>query len=237
MFLDARSGFARLYARAPAHRPLLLCAASAALFVTCALMVAAPSPSFARTRRCTRHHRRHRACRRPHRAVRAAARPSAPCGNATTPATGASVQAMDAAVVCLVNQQRTLRGLPSLVDQSQLQTAAQHWSDWMVTADQFTHGADFSGRILAAGYAFRAAGENIATGVPTPTAVVRAWMRSADHCRNILTPTFRNVGIGVSPHPVSGSASGPSTWTEDFGLPMTDSAPSQNWGPANGCPY
>jgi uncharacterized protein YkwD len=107
----------------------------------------------------------------------------------------------------------------------------------MVSAKQFTHGLDFASRISAAGYVFQAAAENIGTGLPTPTAVVRAWTHSVDHCRNMLTPTYRDVGTGVRPAPVKGWASGPSTWTEDFGLSMLASAPSQDWGPANGCPY
>jgi uncharacterized protein YkwD len=96
---------------------------------------------------------------------------------------------------------------------------------------------DFASRIGASGYVYQAAGENIATGIRTPAAAVRAWMKSTEHCRNILTPTYRDVGTGVSPNPVKGWATGPSTWTEDFALSMFASAPSQNWGPANGCPY
>ena len=234
---DPPCGSARPRAHARVRQPLLSAVAAAALLIACASMVASPSPSFALTVRCARHRHRHHACRRRHAAVRAAARPAGPCANATTAATEASAQAMDAALVCLVNQQRTQRGLPSLAGQSQLQTAAQHWSDWMVSAGDFTHGVDFAGRISAAGYALKDAGENIATGTRTPAAVVQAWMHSAEHCRNILTPTYHDIGTGVNPHPVRGWASGPSTWTEDFGLPMLASAPSQNWGPANGCPY
>jgi uncharacterized protein YkwD len=144
---------------------------------------------------------------------------------------------MDAAVVCLVNQQRTEHGLPPLREQTQLEAAAQQWANWMVSADDFTHGSDFAGRIAAKGYVWQAAAENIATGYRTPAGVVRTWMRSADHCRNILTPVYRDVGTGVSPHPVSGWANTPATWTEDFGLSMVQAAASQDWRPANGCPY
>ena len=85
--------------------------------------------------------------------------------------------------------------------------------------------------------AIQTASPGDATTAEFAAAVVDAWMHSAEHCRNILTPTYRNVGTGVSPHPVGSFASGPSTWTEDFGLLMSNSAPSQNWGPADGCPY
>lgn len=107
----------------------------------------------------------------------------------------------------------------------------------MVSSDQFTHGTNFAGRISAAGYVWRSAGENIATGYATPRAVVHAWMGSTGHCENILNPTFREVGTGISSRPVKGYATGAGTWTQDFALGMNQSPPSGNTGPMNGCPY
>jgi uncharacterized protein YkwD len=107
----------------------------------------------------------------------------------------------------------------------------------MVSARVFTHGSNFARRITAAGYIWSAAGENIATGFPTPRAVLSGWMRSTGHCENILSPSFRDLGIGVVARPVRGYASGPATWTQDFGLPRGAHAPSHNLGPARGCPY
>ena len=62
-------------------------------------------------------------------------------------------------------------------------------------------------------------------------------MASTDHCHNILAPSFRNVGTGVSPRSVGVFSSGPSTWTQDFGLLQGQSPLSGNHGPQNGCPY
>ncbi len=107
----------------------------------------------------------------------------------------------------------------------------------MVASGNFDHGTNFAGRISAVGYDWQTAGENIATGMPTPRSVVNSWMRSPDHCRNILNPSFRDVGTGVSPAAAGVWATQPSTWTEDFGLLMSQSAPSRNTGPQNGCPY
>jgi uncharacterized protein YkwD len=159
------------------------------------------------------------------------------CKNANTPATSASRSAMRDAVVCLINQQRTNHHLPALHARRSLDRSAQKWTDAMVASGQFTHGANFASRITAAGFNWSAAGENIATGFPTSRDVVSAWMASTDHCRNILDPTYADVGTGVNTHPVGGFASGPSTWTQDFGLWMGHGAPSGNHGPANGCPY
>jgi uncharacterized protein YkwD len=106
----------------------------------------------------------------------------------------------------------------------------------MVRHDFFSHGANFAGRITAVGFDWSMVGENIASGFRTAAAVVRGWMGSPGHCRNILTPTFLDVGVGVSRRGVAGSG-GPGTWTQDFGLPMSARAPSSNWSPANRCPY
>jgi uncharacterized protein YkwD len=140
------------------------------------------------------------------------------------------------AVRCLINQQRAAYGLPPLHQSDQLDRAAQGWSDRMVAGDDFSHG-DLGARVHAAGMTYRVAGENIATGQRTPRQVVGAWMGSEGHCRNILSPVYRELGTGVNPQPVRGYASGPSTWTVDFALPAGHRRPSSNWGPANGCPY
>jgi uncharacterized protein YkwD len=155
------------------------------------------------------------------------------------PATSSSLSTMRAAVVCLVNQQRAQHGLPALGSSDQLNRSAQGWTSVMVLSGQFTHGPGnaFAKRISAAGYNWQTAGENIATGFPTPRSVVAAWMASTDHCHNILDPSFRDVGTGESDSAVGDVASGPATWTQDFGLQMSQSAPSHSQGPMDRCPY
>jgi uncharacterized protein YkwD len=160
----------------------------------------------------------------------------ATCANADTSAVGAPQQTMRAAVVCLINQQRAQRKLPLLTDVSQLDHAAQSWTDQMVLHNLFSHGAAFSSRISAVGYVWSNIGENIATGFATPRDVVTAWMASPDHCRNILDPDYANVGTGVNPNPVLAAGSGAATWTQDFGLLMSQNPPSNNFGPSRGCP-
>ena len=139
---------------------------------------------------------------------------------------------LKSAVVCLINVQRRLRGLPSLHESARLDRSAQGWTNVMVNVHSFSHGADFASRISAVGFRWSNAGENIAAGFRTPASVVRAWMASPGHCRNILSPAFMDVGTGVR---LSGSG-GAGTWTQDFGLPVGAHS-SGNTGPANGCPY
>jgi len=199
-----------------------------------------PAAGAASTRHHHRMHRHHRHHRRRHHLKgvhRSRAVVSQQCTGADTPATSASLPQMRAAVVCLINQQRVAHGLPALKVSDKLNRSAQDWNQTMVSTGNFTHGTDFAGRISAVGYDWQTAGENIATGFGTPREVVNAWMASPDHCRNILDPSFRDVGTGETPSAVGSWATQPSTWTQDFGLLMSQRAPSHNTRAQNGCPY
>jgi uncharacterized protein YkwD len=205
---------------------------------TVVALVATVAPSAgaaAKAHRRLRHHHHHHHRHRPNSAVQASA--GSGCAYADAAATSASLSEMRAAVVCLINERRNSDGLPSLRASAELDRSAQNWNRWMVATGNFTHGSNFAGRISAVGYDWQTAGENIATGFATPRQVVAAWMASPDHCRNILDPSFRDIGTGITAAAVGSWASQPSTWTNDFGLTMSQSAPSGNTGPQNGCPY
>jgi uncharacterized protein YkwD len=158
------------------------------------------------------------------------------CPNANALVGRAPARALRRAVVCLINQARAAHNLPALHESVLLDRSAQRWTSSMVASDVFSHGTNFASRITAAGYVWRAAGENIATGFATPRSVVRAWMASTGHCQNILNPQYRNVGTGVSPRAVRGFATGAGTWTQDFALGMHSSPPSGNYRPMDACP-
>ena len=94
---------------------------------------------------------------------------------------------------------------------------------------------------VGADYAFEAVGSvqaleqaYAATGIGGTTVAV-GLPRAV--CRNILDPLYSDIGIGSVDAPVSGFASGPATWTQDFALPMGSSPPSSDQRPADGCPY
>ena len=89
----------------------------------------------------------------------------------------------------------------------------------------FTHGTNFAGRISAAGFKWSAAGENIATGYPTPARWSRAGWPARGTARTSSTRPIAHVGTGVNRRPVAGYASGPATWTQDFGLSIGSRAP------------
>ena len=145
--------------------------------------------------------------------------------------------AIERATLCLLNHQRTERGLPRLRHSRLLIRSAQHWTNTMVRDRAFSHGSDFSARITAVGFNWSRAGENIADGYRTASGAVRAWMRSLGHCQNILTPVFREAGAGFDRGSAIGARAPRGTWTLDLALGMHQRAYSENWKPAEGCPY
>jgi uncharacterized protein YkwD len=209
------------------HLPRLLLAILTVLAGSLLGVVPAATATTARQTHAN-HHKHHKG---------RSARAAADCSGANDPVGSTAPQILRSAVVCLINQQRSLRHLPGLTASPLLDRSAQGWTDVMVSSDQFTHGTNFASRISAVGYDWRMAGENIATGYATPRGVVRAWMASTGHCQNILNPAYRNVGTGVSNRAVTGFATGPGTWTQDFALGMNSTPASNNFGPADRCPY
>jgi len=204
------------------RRPLRTLIAALTVISSAALAVV---PVATATAASHKHHRRHHAGA------------DSACAGADARVGHASPKLLRSAVVCLINRERSLHHLPALQASPELHNSAQGWTNAMVSSDQFTHGTNFAGRISAAGFVWRSAGENIATGFATPRSVVSAWMGSTGHCENILNPTFREVGTGISTRPVRGYATGAGTWTQDFALGMHQSPPSGNTAPMNACPY
>jgi uncharacterized protein YkwD len=133
----------------------------------------------------------------------------------------AHIGSAGAATLCLLNDQRRRFGLHALQSNAKLARVAAGHSLSMVRSRYFAHGA-FSARILGSGYARGARswaiGENIAWGSgsrSTPSAIVSSWMKSPPHRANILSPGFRQIGVGIAPGTPAGMAGG--TYTTDFG--------------------
>jgi len=99
-----------------------------------------------------------------------------------------------------INLLRGDRGLHPLRPEPRLsRTAELHALDLLTHALQGHEGSDGSlppERATRAGYPWILVGENVATGFGSASAVVSGWMASPPHRRNLLTPDFREVGIG-----------------------------------------
>ena len=90
------------------------------------------------------------------------------------------------------------------------QAAANH-SQFMNNKKKFSHigrgGSDPGDRIRAAGYQWKAYGENIGFNYTDEETVMKAWLQSVNHCRNIMNPNFKEMGV----------ARVGAYWTQDFG--------------------
>jgi uncharacterized protein YkwD len=122
----------------------------------------------------------------------------------------------------LVNQRRSENGQAPLTLNSELMDSAQGHSDDMADHNFFSHtGSDGStpwDRMQRAGYQFSTAGENIAARYATPESVMDAFMNETPpddgHRRNILNPSFRDIGIGYAFNDTSDYKH---YWSQDFG--------------------
>ena len=121
-------------------------------------------------------------------------------------------------VVALVNVRRVEAGLRPVRLHLDIHTAARKHSADQARMNRMTHigsdGSNAGQRISREGYRWSAWGENVAMGYPTPRAVVRAWMHSPGHRANILTRSFRHIGVGVRR-----SSNGTIYWTLDLARP------------------
>jgi uncharacterized protein YkwD len=113
------------------------------------------------------------------------------------------------AVRCEINAIRVANGLRPVGPTKALTVAAKRHSQDMVRRHYFAHvspsGQTVTTRVKRTGYLHGARahklGENIAWGsgsAASPAAIVQAWMNSPPHRAIILTPDFRDAGVGIA---------------------------------------
>jgi uncharacterized protein YkwD len=146
-------------------------------------------------------------------AATARARASAPiCRGADTMPNGHDAALIDAATLCLMNRLRAAHGMHALRANHTLARIASGQARDMVRghyfADQSLSGQSPLARVMASGYVAHPAGvrlltaQNIGWGTgpnATPSGIVRAWLQSPPHREIMLTPAYRDAGIGASP--------------------------------------
>ena len=115
------------------------------------------------------------------------------------------------------NRLRAEAKLPPLEVSSKLQAARCKHAKDMAAHGKMTHkGSDGSSsmkRILAKGYNYRRAGENVAAGNFTVEGLMKGWMESPHHKRNILG-SFSQIGVACAT-----GENGKRYWCVTFGLP------------------
>lgn len=83
-----------------------------------------------------------------------------------------------------------------------LEQAAQQHADDMASQNYFQHnsknGKTPDQRIAELGYQWRVAAENIAAGNKSAQSAIQSWLKSPGHCRNLMNPEIREVGVAVA---------------------------------------
>jgi uncharacterized protein YkwD len=99
------------------------------------------------------------------------------------------------------NAQRANNGEGPLTINADLDQAAQTKANDMAAQDYWSHdtpeGQTPWSFIIAAGYDYQTAGENLAYGFDTSADVLTGWMNSPEHRANILNTTYHDVGFGI----------------------------------------
>lgn len=113
-----------------------------------------------------------------------------------------------------------LPAVPPLTRNATLERVAQEYAQDMATFSYMDHtGRDGSApheRITRSGYRWSETGENLAKGMPAPDAVVDGWLRSPEHCANLMDPAYTQVGVGFAVNPRSDAGT---YWALEFGRP------------------
>jgi uncharacterized protein YkwD len=121
------------------------------------------------------------------------------------------------AVVKAHNRFRAEAKLPALVVSRKLQAAAELHAKDMAARNKMTHkgsdGKSVVDRVTAEGYRFRKAGENIAVGRFNVERLMKGWIESPPHKRNILG-NFSQIGVAYAT-----AEDGKRYWCVTFGLP------------------
>ena len=101
-----------------------------------------------------------------------------------------------------------------------LRSASAAHAEDMARYSYFSHtgrdGFHVSERANKTGYAWRAIGENIASGQLNADLAVQGWLKSPSHCTNLMMPNYTEMGLAFAVNPQS---DGGVYWVQVFGLP------------------
>jgi uncharacterized protein YkwD len=104
-------------------------------------------------------------------------------------------------LVELTNAERKKKDLPVLKPSPLLIKVARAHSANMAKQGKMAHELDGKNpfqRLKEAGYTYFFAGENVAAGLDELDEVMKGWMESEPHRKNILSEKFTEIGVGVA---------------------------------------
>lgn len=138
------------------------------------------------------------------------------------------------AVVKLVNESREAAGLSALVENSVLDAVAKDKIKDMLKNDYFAHTSP-EGKTPwywfgKNNYKYTAAGENLALNYDNAESQHKAWMASPTHKKNILSATYREIGVAVAEGKINGEET--TLTVQVFGTPTVMAASPQKSAPA-----
>lgn len=98
--------------------------------------------------------------------------------------------------------------VPPLALDTRLNTAARKHSEDQAYTKTMTHTTPTGAinypagylpwdRMTAEGYRWTWAAENVAMGYTTPESVMSGWLNSPGHCKNIMSPSAKHLGVGL----------------------------------------
>lgn len=129
-----------------------------------------------------------------------AAAPGALSSDLVSQAGQAQSSGQEQGLLRAINRARARHGRAPLRIASRLQYAARSHSNAMLRTGNFAHG-DWYRRLRRHGVRARTLGENIAWGSGTDgtgAAIVQMWLDSPPHRANLLSRSFRYVGVGIA---------------------------------------
>src|SRR3954447_10637298 len=159
--------------------------------------------------------------------------PAGTCGPADAQL-GIDEQTAQLTMLCLTNYARQHAGLSPLSLNATLTTAGAAKLHADVSCGVFSHepcGQPFDtvfAPYTAGASAFQI-GENIAWGTGsfgTPRSIMDAWLNSTGHRENILTPNFKELGIGYLSNQAFQGTVGAVLWSQQFGTRTATPAPA-----------
>ena len=123
---------------------------------------------------------------------------STPLGSLPEPTTLGEARTL---LLARINALRLANGIAALSADGRLDAVAQAYAERMAKGHFFAHvapeGDSLNERLHAAGYAFRANGENLGRASGGALAAHASVEESPGHRRNLLLPGFSRLGIGV----------------------------------------